>query len=54
MRKKIKKSSIVKVFNVSDTKANCQHEDKIPYTIRDGYQYYYCPTCGNLIREPLS
>jgi hypothetical protein len=54
MRKKIKKSSIVRVFDINDAKANCQHKDKIPYTIRDGYQYYYCPTCNNLIREVLN
>jgi hypothetical protein len=43
----------VVVINKNDKRVNCSHEDKILYCVRDGYRYYWCNSCHNLVREPL-
>jgi hypothetical protein len=43
----------VVVVSKDDKKINCSHEDKIPYCVRDGYQYYWCNSCHNLVREEI-
>lgn len=53
VKHKVKSSGIVKVFNINDKNVYCNHEDKIPYCVRDGFQYYWCNSCHNLLREEI-
>jgi hypothetical protein len=46
------KHGIVRIYNIND-KTKCTHENKILYAERDGFKYFWCSLCGNLIREPL-
>jgi hypothetical protein len=54
VKHKVKSSGIVKVFNINDKRVNCFHEDKILYCVRDGYRFYWCNDCKNLVREEIS
>jgi hypothetical protein len=53
VKHKVKSSGIVKVFNINDKNVYCNHEDKILYAERDGYRYYWCNSCHNLLREEI-
>jgi uncharacterized C2H2 Zn-finger protein len=46
-------SGRVIVISKDDKKINCSHENKILYAERDGYRYFWCNDCHNLIREEL-
>jgi hypothetical protein len=46
-------SGRVVIISKNDKRVNCFHEDKILYCVRDGYRFYWCNSCRNLIREPL-
>jgi hypothetical protein len=41
------------IVSKDDKRINCSHEDKILYAERDGYRYYWCNDCHNLVREEL-
>ena len=41
------------VVTSRDDKRFCKHENLVKYCIREGYQYYFCMDCGNLIREEI-
>jgi hypothetical protein len=53
LRHKVKSSGVVKVFSINH-KTDCTHKNKVEYCIRDGFKYWFCLDCKNLIREPLS
>jgi hypothetical protein len=42
----------VVVTSRNDTRF-CKHENLVKYCIRDGYQYYFCLDCKNLVREEI-
>jgi len=46
-------SGRVVIISKDDKRINCSHEDKILYVERDGYRYYWCNDCHNLVREEL-
>ena len=46
-------SGRVIVISKDDKKINCSHENKILYAERDGYRYFWCNDCHNLVREEL-
>jgi len=46
-------SGRVIIVSKNDKRINCSHEDKILYVERDGYRYYWCNDCHNLVREEL-
>jgi hypothetical protein len=46
-------SGRVIIVSKDDKRINCSHEDKILYCVRDGYCYYWCNSCHNLVREEL-
>jgi hypothetical protein len=41
------------VVTSRDDKRFCKHENLVKYCNREGYQYYFCLDCGNLIREEI-
>jgi hypothetical protein len=41
------------IVSKDDKRINCSHDDKILYCVRDGYRYYWCNDCHNLVRELL-
>ena len=41
------------VVTSKDDKRFCKHENLVKYCIRDGYQYYFCLDCKNLVREEI-
>jgi transposase-like protein len=41
------------VVTSKDDKRFCKHENLVKYCIRDGYQYYWCNSCHNLLREEI-
>jgi uncharacterized C2H2 Zn-finger protein len=43
----------VVVISKDDKRINCSHEDKILYCVRDGYRFYWCNLCKNLVREEI-
>jgi hypothetical protein len=45
-----KPSGRIVVVSKNDKKF-CKHENLVKYCIRDGYQYYFCLDCKNLVRE---
>jgi hypothetical protein len=52
MKHRLPNSGVVRVLKISD-KLKCKHENLVKYCIREGYQYYFCMDCGNLIREEI-
>jgi hypothetical protein len=46
-------SGRVIIVSKNDKRINCKHEDKILYAERNGYRFYWCNLCKNLVREPL-
>ena len=42
------------IVSKDDKRINCKHEDKILYAERDGYRYFWCNLCKNLVREEIS
>ena len=46
-------SGRVIIVSKDDKRINCSHENKILYVERDGYRYYWCNDCHNLVREEL-
>jgi len=42
------------IVTSKDDKRFCKHENLVKYCIRDGYQYYFCLDCKNLVREEIS
>jgi hypothetical protein len=48
-----KPSGRVVVISKNDKRVNCSHEDKILYCVRDGYRFYWCNDCHNLVREEI-
>jgi len=53
MKNRLPNSGVVRVLKVSD-KVKCKHKNLVEYCIRDGFKYWFCMDCGNVIREPLS
>jgi hypothetical protein len=53
VKHKVKYSGIVKVFNINDKRVNCSHKDKTLYCVRNGFRFYWCNSCHNLVREEL-
>jgi hypothetical protein len=53
MKHRLPNSGVVRVLKISD-KLKCKHENVVKYCIRDGYQYYFCLDCKNLVREIFS
>jgi hypothetical protein len=41
------------IVSKDDKKINCSHKDRTLYCVRDGYQYYWCNDCHNLVKEEL-
>jgi hypothetical protein len=41
------------IVSKDDKRINCLHEDKILYCVRNGYRYFWCNSCHNLVREEI-